>query len=88
MEECFFNLRYPFRHDEGPTIRDSRMEDCTAQSEYFMTRSQNPTFRGVRIKGKYSFQCIENAVFENCAFDTKDAFWHGEIAVGKACRRA
>src|SRR5699024_11136902 len=22
------------------------------------------------------FQYIENAVFENCTFDTKDAFWH------------
>ncbi len=132
VEGCFFNLRYPFWHDEGLVIRDSQMtelcraalwyshdveitgtklhgikalrecgnirmkgcdivspefgwfaqgiqmEDCTAQSEYFMMRSQNLTFRGVRMKGKYSFQYIENAVFENCTFDTKDAFWHGK----------
>lgn len=132
VEGCFFNLRYPFWHDEGLTIRDSRMtelcraalwyshnveitgtklhgikalrecsdirmkgcdivspefgwstqgfqmEDCTTQSEYFMIRSQNLTFRGVQMKGKYSFQYIENAVFENCTFDTKDAFWHGK----------
>ena len=132
VEGCFFNLRYPFWHDEGLTIRDSRMtelcraalwyshdveitgtklhgikalrecgnihmkdcdivspefgwstrgiqmEDCTAQSEYFMMRSQNLTFRGVQMKGKYSFQYIEDAVFENCTFDTKDAFWHGK----------
>ena len=132
VEGCFFNLRYPFWHDEGLVIRDSQMtelcraalwyshdveitgtklhgikalrecgnirmkgcdivspefgwfaqgiqmEDCTAQSEYFMMRSQNLTFRGVRMKGKYSFQYIENAVFENCTFDTKDAFWHSK----------
>ena len=129
---CFFNLRYPFWHDDGLTIQDSRMtelcraalwysrnveitgsklhgikalrecsnirmkgcdiispefgwstqgiqmEDCTAQSEYFMMRSQDLTFRDVQMKGKYSFQYIENAVFENCTFDTKDAFWHGK----------
>ena len=132
VEGCFFNLRYPFWHAGGLTIRDSRMtelcraalwyshdveitgtklhgikalrecgnihmkdcdivspefgwstrgiqmEDCTAQSEYFMMRSQNLTFRGVQMKGKYSFQYIEDAVFENCTFDTKDAFWHGK----------
>lgn len=132
VEGCFFNLRYPFWHDEGLVIRDSQMtelcraalwyshdveitgtklhgikalrecgnirmkdcdivspefgwstqgiqmEDCTVQSEYFMMRSRNLTFRGVRMKGKYSFQYIENAVFENCTFDTKDAFWHGK----------
>lgn len=30
------------------------------------------------MKGKYSFQYIENSVFENCQFDTKDAFWHAK----------
>ena len=34
-------------------------------------------FTGVEFRGKYSFQYIQNAVFENCTFDTKDAFWHG-----------
>ena len=54
------------------------MENTTAASEYFMMRSENLTFKGVKLKGKYSFQYIKNAVFENCIFDTKDAFWHGE----------
>lgn len=54
------------------------MEDSRAESEYFMMRSENLTFRNVEFKGKYSFQYIKNAVFENCRFDTKDAFWHGE----------
>lgn len=131
-EHCFFNLRYPFWHDDGLTIRDSEMtqacraalwyskhiqimgtkmhgikalrecsdvmiENCdiispefgwsvrgiqirhsTAQSEYFMMRSENLTFEDVQFKGKYSFQYIRNATFVNCVFDTKDAFWHSE----------
>ncbi len=131
-EHCFFNLRYPFWHDHGLTVRDSEMtelcraamwysdhiqiadtkmhgikalrecsdvtiENCsiispefgwsvrniqmrhsTAQSEYFMMRSENLHFEDVRFQGKYSFQYIRDAVFEDCKFDTKDAFWHAE----------
>ncbi len=131
-EHCFFNLRYPFWHDHGLTVRDSEMtelcraamwysdhiqiadtkmhgikalrecsdvtiENCsiispefgwsvrniqmrhsTAQSEYFMMRSENLHFEDVQFQGKYSFQYIRDAVFEDCKFDTKDAFWHSE----------
>lgn len=62
----------------GWSVRGIRMERCTAESEYFMMRSENLHFSDVRLKGKYSFQYIENAVFENCIFDTKDAFWHAK----------
>ena len=135
VERCYFNLRYPFWHDHGLVIRDSRMtelcraalwysdhieithtalhgikalrecsevtlrdcdiispefgwsvhgitmEHCTAQSEYFMMRSTDLHFTDVTFKGKYSFQYIENATFDNCRFDTKDAFWHARNVV-------
>lgn len=134
-EHCFFNLRYPFWHDQGLQISDSEMtelcraalwysghieitdtklhgikalrecsqvkmrgcdivspefgwsvrgiemDDCTAQSEYFMMRSDHLHFKNVRMKGKYSFQYIEDSVFESCVFDTKDAFWHARNIV-------
>ena len=32
-------------------------------------RSVGLTFRNVRLKGKYSFQYIKDAVFEDCNFD-------------------
>ena len=134
-EDCFFNLRYPFWHDHGLTIRNCEltglcraalwysdhitiedtklhgikalrecsqvkmtgcdivspeigwsvhnmeMEDCDAQAEYFMMRSTGLRFRNVRMKGKYSFKYIEDAVFEDCDFDTKDAFWHAKNVV-------
>lgn len=50
----------------------------TAGGQGFMMRSDHLTFRDVRMKGKYSFQYITDSVFENCVFDTKDAFWHGK----------
>lgn len=132
VDQCFFNLRYPFWHDTGLKIENAEMtpacraalwycdkveinhtklhgikavrecsqvimhgcdimspefgwsvrgmdmEDCTAESEYFMMRSQHLTFRNVQMKGKYSFQYIEDSVFDGCVFDTKDAFWHAK----------
>ncbi len=62
----------------GWSVRGIVMEDCTAESEYFMLRSDHLAFRNVRMKGKYSFQYITDSVFENSAFDTKDAFWHAK----------
>lgn len=129
---CWFNLRYPFWHNDGLKITASEMtalcraalwyshnieicdtklhgikalrecgsikmegcdiispefgwsvqgitmENCVAESEYFMMRSDHLIFRNVQMKGKYSFQYITDSVFENCVFDTKDAFWHAK----------
>ena len=36
----------------GWSMRGITMEDCTAQSEYFMMRSDHLAFRDVRLKGK------------------------------------
>ena len=49
--------------------------------EYFMLRSRNLTFSDVSLFGKYSFQYVENAIIENCRFDTKDAFWHAKNVI-------
>lgn len=62
----------------GWSVKGIKMTDSTAQSEYFMMRSEDIVFENVDFKGKYSFQYIKNATFESCKFDTKDAFWHGE----------
>ena len=132
VSHCFFNLRYPFWHDNGLIIADSEMtelcraalwyssdieiadtklhgikalrecsrvkmrgcdiispefgwsvqdmemKDCKVQSEYFMMRSGRLHFSNVELKGKYSFQYIQDSVFEGCRFDTKDAFWHAK----------
>ena len=138
-EHSFFNLRYPFWHDQGLIIRDCEltqacraalwysdhitientklhgikalrecsdavirgcdilspefgwssrkieMENCDAESEYFMMRSFGLRFTNVRMKGKYSFQYIKDSVFEDCTFDTKDAFWHAKNVIVRNC---
>ena len=58
----------------GWNSRHVTVEDCTAQSEYFMMRGMDLHFRNVKFQGKYSFQYIENSVFEHCFFDTKTPF--------------
>ena len=60
-----------------------RIKDSEFTSEYFMLRAKNLTFDNMSMKGKYSFQYIEDSVLENCNLDTKDAFWHAKNVVVK-----
>jgi hypothetical protein len=65
----------------GWSVKNIVMKETTAQSEYFMMRSEKLEFDNVNLKGKYSFQYISDSVFENCNFDTKDAFWHAKNVI-------
>ncbi|MBE6537822.1 MAG: DUF3737 family protein [Ruminococcaceae bacterium] len=132
VENCFFDLRYPFWHDNVLSIKNTelsencraalwysnnikisssklhgikalrecgnveietsdivssefgwsvegiKMTDTSAEGEYFMMRSSGLEFNRVELVGKYSFQYITDSVFENCVFNTKDAFWHAK----------
>ena len=60
----------------GWLCRGVSMTDTEAEGEYMMMRSDTLRFERVRMKGKYSFQYISDSTFEDCVFDTKDAFWH------------
>ncbi len=62
----------------GWSVHHMDLQNCTAESEYFMMRSDDLRFRELKMKGKYSFQYVQNATFSHCEFDTKDAFWHGK----------
>ena len=48
-----------------------------------MMRSDHLDFANVTLNGKYSFQYLEDSVFEGCEFNTKDAFWHAKNVVVK-----
>lgn len=60
----------------GWRSRNIEMTDCTAESEYFLFECRDIKLKKVTMKGKYSFQYVENAEIDDCDFDTKDAFWH------------
>jgi hypothetical protein len=65
----------------GWSVNGITMKNTSAQSEYFMMRSNKLKFNKVSLKGKSSFQYIEDSEFEDCDFDTKDAFWHAKNVV-------
>ena len=67
----------------GWSVRGITMKNTSAESEYFMLRSERLDFHNVTLKGKYSFQYITDSTFTNCNFDTKDAFWHAKNVVVK-----
>jgi hypothetical protein len=50
-----------------------------------MLRGRDLRFSDVTFRGKYSYQYVKNATFENCTLDTKDAFWHAEDVTLRNC---
>lgn len=62
----------------GWSVHGLKMTDTSAESEYFLMRSSDIVFENVRLKGKYSFQYVENVEISGSRFDTKDAFWHAK----------
>lgn len=48
------------------------------EAEYLFLDSKHVTLKDVEMKGKYSFQYMDDLVIEDCVLDTKDAFWHSK----------
>ncbi|WP_191013330.1 DUF3737 family protein [Treponema zioleckii] len=57
--------------------KNLNIEDVTIeQSEYPFFEVRDAKIRGLKMKGKYSFQYDENIEISDSELDTKDAFWH------------
>lgn len=41
-------------------------------------KTRNLEITNFEMKGKYSFQYVENVLIKDSYLDTKDAFWHGK----------
>ena len=54
------------------------IEGTSIEGAYMLSRASDVTAVNMKMKGKYSFQYIENGVFDSCTLDTKDAFWHAK----------
>ena len=54
------------------------LKNCTITAEYLFFDSRDVELDHVQMKGKYSFQYMENLTIRNCNLDTKDAFWHSK----------
>lgn len=65
----------------GWSTRRLVMEGCRAESEYFLMRASDVLLTEVSLRGKYSFQYVENLTIERCELDTKDALWHARHVI-------
>ena len=54
------------------------LADCDVTAEYLFLDSRDIKLDRVKMKGKYSFQYIENLEINDSFLDTKDAFWHSK----------
>jgi hypothetical protein len=48
------------------------------ESAYFLFDCRCVTVDRLQMKGKYSFQYVEDMVIRDSVLDTKDAFWHSK----------
>ena len=62
----------------GWKCSDIQVLGSRIEAEYLFLDSKNVTLKNVQMKGKYSFQYMENLVIEDSMLDTKDAFWHSK----------
>lgn len=57
---------------------DITLENCTAESKYFLMKNHGVRAKNLEMSAKYSLQYIEDGIFEDCVIDSKDAFWHAK----------
>lgn len=62
----------------GWKCRDISFRDTEIESEYFLLEGQRVQIDSLTMRGKYSFQYVENMEIRNSELDTKDAFWHSK----------
>lgn len=76
VENCFFNLRYPFWHDQNLTIKDSEMtSDCRAALWY----SDHVTVKDSKLHGIKAFRECSDVTIQNCDIISQEFGW----SVGK-----
>lgn len=72
VEECFFNLRYPFWHDTGLKIRHSEMTElCRAALWY----SEHIEMRDTKLHGIKALRECSDVVIENCDIISPEFGW-------------
>ena len=62
----------------GWKCKNISFTDCSVEAEYLLLDSRDIQLDRVQMKGKYSFQYIENLTISDSVLDTKDAFWHSK----------
>lgn len=72
VEDCFFNLRYPFWHDSGLKIRGSEMTElCRAALWY----SEHVEMKDTKMHGIKALRECRDVVIENCDIISPEFGW-------------
>ena len=75
VENCFFNLRYPFWHDTGLAISGSEMTPlCRAALWY----SQNITIKDTKLHGIKALRECRDITLQNCDIISQEFGWSAE----------
>lgn len=71
-EHCFFNLRYPFWHDQGLTIKDSEMTElCRAALWY----SNHVKITDTKLHGIKALRECSDVLIQNCDIISPEFGW-------------
>ena len=72
VEHCFFNLRYPFWHDQGLTIKDSEMTElCRAALWY----SNHVKITDTKLHGIKALRECSDVLIQNCDIISPEFGW-------------
>ncbi|MBQ3460813.1 MAG: DUF3737 family protein [Solobacterium sp.] len=72
VNDCLFNLRYPFWHDTGLLIRNSEMTElCRAALWY----SEDITIEGTKLHGIKALRECRNVHMKNCDIVSQEFGW-------------
>ena len=72
-EGCFFNLRYPFWHDEGLILQNCTL---TPQCRTALWYSRDIEIRDTKLLGIKALRECRNARVENCRIDSPEFGWY------------
>jgi len=72
IEDCYFNLRYPFWHNNNLNIKNSELTDkCRAAIWY----SNDIKINDSKLHGIKVFRECKDAFINNTSIDSKECFW-------------
>ena len=99
IDRCDLGGIKALRECQNVTVTDSRivspefgwkcgditLRDSSVEAEYLFLDSRNIRLERVQMKGKYSFQYVEDLEITDSYLDTKDAFWHSKNVTVRNC---
>lgn len=75
VQDCYFNLRYPFWHDARVEIRNSEMTElCRAALWY----SEDVSVQGSRLRGTKALRECKKVTLANCDILSSEFGWSSE----------